>query len=134
MAAAYLGRIDDMEALLAWRIGNTADPNKSLHLPLMTAVFGGQRDSVQFLIDRGVDINTRTVGNGDTAVHFAALGGHASFVKHLLEAGADADVVDTAGDTPLLWAARGGHAGAVRELLRIGEVDVNFRDRLRERR
>jgi ankyrin repeat protein len=131
MAAAYLGRIDDMEALLAWRIGNTADPDKSLHLPLMTAAFGGQRDSAQFLIDRGVDINTRTVGNGDTAVHFAALGGHASLVKYLLEAGAHADVVNNAGDTPLLWAARGGHAGAVRELLRTGEVDVNFRDRLR---
>ncbi|GFF57952.1 ankyrin repeat domain-containing protein 50 [Aspergillus lentulus] len=131
MAAAYLGRTDDMEHLLAWRIKNTADPDKSLHGPLMTAAFGGQGDSVRFLIDRGVDINTRTTRNGDTAVHFAALGGHASLVEYLLEAGADADVVNNAGDTPLLWAARGGHADVVRELLKTGEVDVNFRDRLR---
>ncbi|GIK02978.1 hypothetical protein Aspvir_007043 [Aspergillus viridinutans] len=132
MAAAYLGRIDDMEALLAWRIENTPDPAKSLHLPLMTAACGGQADSVRFLIDRGVNINTRTVGNGDTAVHFAALGGHASLVKYLLEAGADADVVNNAGDTPLLWAAGGGHADVVVVLLRTGEVDVNFRDRLKK--
>ncbi|KAF4162054.1 hypothetical protein CNMCM6936_002624 [Aspergillus lentulus] len=131
LAAAYLGRTDDMEDLLAWRIKNTADPDRSLHLPLMAAAFGGQWDSVRFLIDRGVDINTRTVENGDTAVHFAALGGHASLVNYLLEAGADADVVNNAGDTPLLLAARGGHADVVRELLKTGEVDVNFRDRLR---
>jgi hypothetical protein len=30
MAAAYLGRIDDMEALLVWCIGNTADLEKLL--------------------------------------------------------------------------------------------------------
>ncbi|GIJ81669.1 hypothetical protein Asppvi_000168 [Aspergillus pseudoviridinutans] len=69
MATAYLGRIDDMEALLAWRIENTADPNKSLHLPLMTAAFGGQEESVRLLIDKGVNINIRTVGNGDTVLH-----------------------------------------------------------------
>ncbi|KAF7184660.1 hypothetical protein CNMCM7691_005972 [Aspergillus felis] len=130
MAAAYLGRIDDMEALLSWRIENTADADKSLHLPLMTAAFGGQEDSVRFLIDRGVNINTRTVGNGDTAVHFAALGGHASLVEYLLEARVDADVVNNTGDTPLLWAAGGGHADVVRELLRTGEVNPDAWDRL----
>ncbi|KAH1903478.1 hypothetical protein KXW02_006842 [Aspergillus fumigatus] len=129
MAAAYLGRIDELEALLAWRIENTADLDKSLYLPLMAAAFGGQGDSVRFLVDRGVNINTRIVRHGDTAVHFAALGGHASLVEYLVEAGADPDVVNAAGDTPLLWAARGGHADVVRELLRTGKVDVNFRDR-----
>ncbi|KEY81502.1 hypothetical protein ankyrin [Aspergillus fumigatus] len=129
MAAAYLGRIDELEALLAWRTENTADLDKSLYLPLMAAAFGGQGDSVRFLVDKGVNINTRIVRHGDTAVHFAALGGHASLVGYLVEAGADPDVVNAAGDTPLLWAARGGHADVVRELLRTGKVDVNFRDR-----
>ncbi|RHZ47795.1 ankyrin repeat domain-containing protein [Aspergillus thermomutatus] len=131
VSAAYLGRIDDMEALLAWRLQNTADPDKSLYLPLMAAAFGGQMDIVRSLIERGVSRNTRTVGNGDTAMHFAALGGHAAIVEYFLEAGVEADVVNNAGDTPLLWAAGGGHADVVRVLLMAGEVNVNFRDRLK---
>ncbi|EAW18104.1 ankyrin repeat domain-containing protein [Aspergillus fischeri NRRL 181] len=130
MAAAYLGRIDDMEALLVWCIQNTADLDKWLHLPLMAAAFGRQVDIIRFLLNRGVDGNARTVENGDTAMHFAALAGHVALVEYLLGIGVEADVVNNAGHTPLHWTAGRGHAGVVRMLLMTEEVDVNLQDRL----
>jgi ankyrin repeat protein len=127
MAAAYLGRIDDMEALLMWCIQNTADSDKWLHLPLIAAAFSGQVDIIQFLLKRGVDRNAQTV-MGDTALHFAALAGHVALVEYLLGVGVKADVSNNAGHTPFLWAAGGGHTGVVRVLLMTGKVNVNFQD------
>lgn len=47
--------------------------------------------------------------DSDTAIHLAALYGHASCVRVLLDAGARADVADADGALPLHDAAAGGY-------------------------
>lgn len=107
-----------------------ADPeNHWLYPPLMAAAFGGQEETIRLLIDQGVDLNTRTVGNGENAMHFAALGGHASLVQFFLKMGVDSEVTNNDGDTPLLWAAGAGHADVTKLLLTQG-VEINITDRL----
>jgi ankyrin repeat protein len=86
--------------------------------PFMTACENGhlgvarvlvQHMGTQGLADRG--------GQGWTALHYAALGGHAEVLSYLLEQGADASIRNDAGRTPLIVAVDKGHVGAVRVLV-----------------
>lgn len=65
-------------------------------------------------------INDR--GNDDTALHLAALKGHLSVVKFLVENGATVDIYDQpdCGNTPLLLASCRGHTEIVKYLLDNG--------------
>lgn len=69
--------------------------------------------------------------HGNTALHFAAAGGHAACVKSLLAAGAPADAVATLGPygavltaRPLFFAASGGHSAVCDAMLAAG-ADVD---------
>ncbi len=64
---------------------------------------------------------------GRTALHEAALAGHAGVAAALLAAGADPHRADEAGRTPWLEAARGLHAEVLEQLLAAG-VDVAVAD------
>jgi ankyrin repeat protein len=69
-------------------------------------------EAVQFLLDRGADINA-VDNNGDTAMHGAAYGNFPTIVKLLADRGADVNVwkrPDTDGRTPL-FIAEGFKAG-----------------------
>jgi len=79
---------------------------------------------------------------GRTALHFAAMRGHAAVVRDLLAAdcdsggaGADADAADDGGETSLIAASRWGHLAVVRALLAHGAganaADSNGRTSLR---
>ncbi len=129
MAAAYLGRLDHMAQLLDRGISCSCDPeDKWVYPPLMAAALAGNMDVVRFLQQRGVDLDTRTVGNGYSALHFAALAGQEDLINFLLGHSLDPDIRDNDGDTPLQFAAACGRARAVRRLLSSGEVNVNRRD------
>ncbi|UNK58979.1 ankyrin repeat domain-containing protein [Pseudoxanthomonas daejeonensis] len=65
--------------------------------------------------------------NGRTALHEAALAGHADIVAALLAAGADPQVRDAAGRTPWLEAARALRGGVV-EHLAAQRIDVAATD------
>lgn len=131
MAAAYLGRIDHMEKLIAEGADIHFDPDgKWIFPPLFAAAFAGQMDVLRFLAKQGFQLDSRTVGNGENAIHFAVLGGHVETVRFLIESGAEAGAVNNDGDSPLLWAAGGGHAEVVAVLIAQEEVDVNRKDRL----
>merc|ERR1711879_789651 len=58
-------------------------------------------------------VNLAARANGKTALHYAALEGHASLVRELVAMGSQIDAVDeqrgTTGMTPLMWAAMNGH-------------------------
>jgi ankyrin repeat protein len=71
------------------------------------------------LLDAGADINTRTRG-GETALTYAAIGGHGSIVKLLLDAGADFDVRTASGETALSLAVKFDKKESVRLLLAAG--------------
>jgi ankyrin repeat protein len=55
-----------------------------------------------------------------TALHMAALGGHAGIVARLIDASADVRAIADDDSTPLSLAVSGGHAGAVAALLDAG--------------
>ena len=85
--------------------------------PLLAAAGCDDDDSagVALLLKHKARVDARD-GRGRSALHEAALAGHAGIAAALLEARADADARDARGRTPLLEAAAGGHP-AVLDLL-----------------
>jgi ankyrin repeat protein len=74
----------------------------------------GRNDIVKFLLERGIDPATQDA-NGQSALHWAAIGGHLDTVKLLLRHNVPLEVKNVYGGTVLgqtLWsAAHGGDAG-----------------------
>jgi hypothetical protein len=67
----------------------------------------GRTEVVDFLLDRGINVDARfqSHGRGHTALHLAAYHGHAGILGILLRRGASVDLTDeTWGTTPLVWA------------------------------
>jgi ankyrin repeat protein len=65
----------------------------------------GRTTIVDFLLQRGMEVDAKLPHNGQTGLHWAAYGGHANTVKLLLERGASVDARDESFDgTPLGWA------------------------------
>jgi ankyrin repeat protein len=69
----------------------------------------GQTPVVEYLLDRGMDVNTRLPRHhGQTGLHWASHGGCVETVKLLLRRGASVDTQDERfGGTPLAWALHG---------------------------
>ncbi|MEO6236055.1 MAG: ankyrin repeat domain-containing protein [Vicinamibacterales bacterium] len=113
--------------------------------PLMAALYRGQRDVVQLLIDSGADLDVFAAAatgrlreltgalrsaaavsalsyDGWTALHLAAFFGHLDATRSLLDAGADVNVVsrNTLTNTPLHAAAAGKHVEVALLLLERG--------------
>ncbi|HUD70937.1 MAG TPA: ankyrin repeat domain-containing protein [Dongiaceae bacterium] len=133
LAAAYLGRRDIMDSLIAagaeptlWEavtiglkervveilrrepslIGEYShDGWTALHL----AAFFGHRDLAAFLIERGADVNARskseTFAQANTPLHAAAANKQTEVARLLVERGADVNARDGSGFTPLALAA-----------------------------
>jgi ankyrin repeat protein len=65
----------------------------------------GRTPVVDFLLQRGVQVDSKLRHDGQIGLHWAAYGGHADTVKLLLERGAPVDAKDEShGGTPLGWA------------------------------
>ena len=80
----------------------------------------GDAATVQSLLDGGANPNSAQ-GDGMTALHWAATGGHADVVEALLASGAEVGATTRIGAyTPLHLASQGGHAAVVRALLEKG--------------
>ena len=105
--AAGLGRLDRARALLP-----TADP-AARHLALALAAQLGQADAVRLLLDAGEDPDRYDPAGAHahaTPLHQAALHGHETVVRLLVERGAALDLRDRIWDaTPEGWARHGGH-------------------------
>lgn len=78
---------------------NTAreDNNKTI---LMYACWVGNTEAVNYLIDKGADVNAQDV-NGATALHLAAWKGFIPIALHLIDQGASGSVMSKDGMTPL---------------------------------
>jgi ankyrin repeat protein len=90
------------------------------------AAYGGHLPIVRYLLDEGVEVNTRD-GSGSHALRMACQSGSDAIVVLLLDRGADAATPGGDGITPLMWAAKGGHAGTIRALLVHGCGDIDAR-------
>ena len=95
---------------------------------LFLAVIEGDTESLEDIIQQGVDVNARSATAGEEhaigALHYAAFYGHEDAVRVLLGAGADVNIRNANGYTPLHFAVPRGHVEVVRLLLDAG-ADVN---------
>src|SRR5881409_820687 len=65
----------------------------------------GRTSVAEFLLQRGMKVDTKLRHDGQTGLHSAAYGGHVDTVKLLLQGGAPIDAKDESyGGTPLGWA------------------------------
>ena len=103
-------------ALATW----AAIPADAPDAPVAEAAMRGDTDGVRALIEGGADVNA-ALGDGMTALHWAAERGDADLADLLLAAGAEAEPTTRLGAyRPLHLAARGGHASVLRALLEAG--------------
>lgn len=95
----------------------------SLHI----AVLYDQIVIVDFLLDRGTDINVAD-SDGLTPLHYACVKGHQNILLLLLHANANPTMTDSQRNTPLHLAVDRGHESCVKALLYLSEhmkVSVN---------
>ena len=91
---------------------------------VVDAAMTGNRDAVRTLLQSGADVNT-ALGDGMTALHYAALKNDAELARMLLVAGANPKATTRLGGyTPMLLASRAGNAD-VMAALAAGGADVN---------
>jgi ankyrin repeat domain-containing protein 50 len=94
---------------------------------LWLAAYFGLRDIITVMLEKGVDVLTRT-GYGETALHPAARCGQDAVIQLLLGAGADINAINEARDTPLLIATGWGVQPVVVQMLLEKGADVTARD------
>ncbi|HEX5330929.1 ankyrin repeat domain-containing protein [Sulfuricurvum sp.] len=73
------------------------DNNKTI---LMYACWVGNTQAVNYLIDKGADVNAQDV-SGATALHLAAWKGFTPIALHLIDRGASGSIMSKDGMTPL---------------------------------
>jgi len=70
-------------------------------------------------------INTRDIGSGEGALHIVARRGDETYLRFLLQKGADPNIKDGRGNTPLMVAVNGGQAGLI-PILTAARANVNL--------
>jgi ankyrin repeat protein len=107
--AAGLGRLDVMRSFFNddGSLRPPATP-KQMKDGFAWACEFGRTAVVDFLLQRGIEVDAKLPHNGQTGLHWAAFGGHATTVKLLLKRGAPVEAKDESfGGTPLGWALYG---------------------------
>jgi ankyrin repeat protein len=85
----------------------------------------GDKEAVRTLLKQGADVN-QAQGDGMTALHWAAAGGHVDLVEMLLYAGANVRATTRLGAyAPLHVASQSGQAAVIAALVKAG-ADVNM--------
>lgn len=120
-ALSWAARSDRVE-VLGELVERGARPDAEVYrgTALAWAASRGRVAAVVRLLELGANPDQRTGfggpthGNGTTALHLAAEGGHLAVIRVLLDAGADVTVHDRTHDaTAAGWAEHAGHADAV---------------------
>jgi ankyrin repeat protein len=104
------------------------DPlDQSQRTPLYFAAERGSLDIVNYLIEKGANVNSLDRRN-ETALFKPAGNGHVKVVNRLLDAQTDAMILDHWQRTPLRFAAMKGYIDIVRVLLERTKIDQNHPD------
>jgi ankyrin repeat protein len=141
VVAAGLGRVDEVRSTIQSgadlqghrRRGAPAQPDEdwpddSAHIhgdvvsdALYAAARNGHSALVEFLLDRGANVDAKGVFGG-TALHWAAINGHESTVDLLVARGASLVIRDARFRAkPAEWAIEGGHFEIAAKLRTSGE-------------
>ncbi len=118
-AAAGLDDTGRLETILATNPGHAVSPGPYGMTPLHWASRAGSLECVQWLLDRGAEVDGRNDAHR-TSIQLAAECGRTEAVKRLAAAGADLNVQDRKGRTPLHRATYEGHAETAEALLAAG--------------
>ncbi|PFD27833.1 hypothetical protein CN285_30200 [Bacillus cereus] len=92
---------------------------------LHVAAKKGHLEMVEYLINKGIDIDVRGGTFDASALNLAAGAGHLEIVKYLIEAGTELDV-SLAKRNPLFGAIYGGHKEVAEFLIEKG-IDISIR-------
>ena len=89
-------------------------------MPLHLAVENGHMECLEWLLEKGADINDCTRTDNATPLHLAAEHGHHECLQRLVELGSNVDATNKNGNTALHLAAYNGHVGCLRTLIESG--------------
>ncbi|KAJ8290991.1 hypothetical protein GJAV_G00020020 [Gymnothorax javanicus] len=104
------------------------DPDLEGRTAFMWAAGKGSDDVIRTMLDLKADIDINMADKyGGTALHAAALSGHVSTVRLLLERGAMVDALDVMKHTPLFRACEMGHRDVILTLIK-GRARVDLVD------
>jgi hypothetical protein len=98
-------------------------PSKHGSRPILIATVCNRPDTVQFLLDYGVDVNSSNEYNS-TAALLAAMEGHFEILNILAKHGANLDLPNLQGTTPVIVAAQNGRVDIIKFLYLYG-VNLN---------
>jgi uncharacterized protein len=120
--AAAFGRVDRLRELLATNPSAATGFSDDGFTPLHLAVFAGQEETAQVLIEHGADVNVCSTGPVAQVppLGTAAFARSVQLARLLLDAGAAVNGQGKGGFTALHTAAQNGDADLVRELLDRG--------------
>ena len=121
-------------------LGSKQKPRSRITYPLLTrrenpffkAAKMGDTETLKILLQKGANIEARTYGDNQTALHLAADGGHQAAIQFLLDKGANIEARDPE-VTALYLAVAQRHQAAILLLLErgakitMGELDVAAR-------
>lgn len=117
--AASVGDVDRLRRILE-KHPNQLDGGDTGYSPLVYASRAGHVSCVEYLISQGADVNFCTRAMGSTALHRAAVQGHAEVVRKLVQAGCDMGIRDCDGKTAYDKARGAGHEDVCRLLVSHG--------------
>ncbi|XP_072284177.1 ankyrin repeat and SOCS box protein 2 isoform X2 [Pyxicephalus adspersus] len=102
------------------------EPNKDGWLPLHEAAYYGSLGCLKILLkEYPATIDQRTLQE-ETALYFAVIRGHLDCLHHLLEYGAEPDIVNKSRETPLYKACERKNTDTVQMLVNF-RADINHR-------
>lgn len=114
-AACFDGHLEIVRYLVGERGADLEVANRHGHTCLMIACYKGHSEIARYLLERGADVNRRSV-KGNTAMHDCAESGSLEILKLLLNSKAQMEK-DGYGMTPLLAASVTGHTNIVEYLI-----------------
>jgi len=122
--AAYEGDLTRMKVMYALgvKVNEPACPYRGCLTPLVAAGWGGHREAIQYLLDRGADVN-KTGKFGATPLMMAAYSGSDESIEVLLLRGAKLNTTDRNGNTALSLAKQGEHWTTIDLLRRAGATE-----------
>lgn len=128
LAAAYVGDVQMVQALVAGGVANVNDSDADGWSALLLASSQGHSRLVSILVGLGADVEFRLDGDV-TPLQLASINGHSDSVTILVrDGGARVEERSADGKTALMIAAANGHDDAVAALLDLG-ADIESKDK-----